>query len=114
MSCIFCNHKQLDIIAENQHCIAVRDKFPVTELHTLIISRRCVETPFELTRDEMFNMLELADQCRRDILKQDSSVAGFNFGANVGAVAGQKIMHVHFHLIPRRSGDIAPPPAREG
>ncbi|MEJ2118657.1 MAG: HIT family protein [Alphaproteobacteria bacterium] len=114
MSCIFCNHKQLDIIAENQHCIAVRDKFPVTKLHTLIISRRCVETPFELTRDEMFNMLELADQCRHDIMEQDSSVAGFNFGANVGAVAGQKIMHVHFHLIPRRSGDITPPPAREG
>jgi diadenosine tetraphosphate (Ap4A) HIT family hydrolase len=113
MSCLFCDHEKLEIITENQHCVAVRDKSPVTKLHTLIISRRCVETPFELTRDEMFDVLVLADRCRQDILQQDESVSGFNFGANVGATAGQKIMHVHFHLIPRRSGDMAPPPAQE-
>jgi len=37
--------------------------------------------------------------------------SGFNFGSNSGEVAGQKIGHVHFHLIPRREGDVEPPAA---
>ncbi|WP_366526011.1 HIT domain-containing protein [Ferrovum sp.] len=28
------------------------------------------------------------------------SVGGFNFGTNNGAIARQRIAHVHFHLIP--------------
>jgi diadenosine tetraphosphate (Ap4A) HIT family hydrolase len=111
--CIFCARAQLDVVAENERCFAVRDIHPVKPLHTLIVAKRCVATPFELRPDELADMLALADRCRRDIEALDPSVAGFNFGANVGAVAGQRIMHVHFHLIPRRPGDLPPPAARE-
>jgi ATP adenylyltransferase len=46
---------------------------------------------------------------RLDILAHDPAVAGFNIGVNVGAVAGQTILHCHVHLIPRRRGDVANP-----
>ena len=109
--CLFCDHKQFKLIGENDHSYAIRDKFPVTELHTLIISKKHYTTVFELPSFELASIFDLAKACLETILQQDPSVKGFNFGSNAGQVAGQKIHHVHFHLIPRREGDVAPPAA---
>ena len=54
-------------------------------------------------------MNELILKTKEKILKQDSSVKGFNIGTNVGKSAGQSIMHCHIHLIPRREGDVENP-----
>jgi diadenosine tetraphosphate (Ap4A) HIT family hydrolase len=81
---------------------AIRDKYPVTQLHTLIISKQHDKTVFNLPPVELDSIFELAKICRGDILKEDSSVKGFNFGSNAGSVAGQKM----------RPGDTNPPPAR--
>ena len=40
---------------------------------------------------------------------KDQSVKGFNLGTNIGKVSGQSILHCHFHLIPRREGDVENP-----
>lgn len=109
--CLFCAREIFDLVAENELSYAIRDKYPATELHTLIISKKHYATVFELPAHELVSIFELAKVCREQILKQDDSVKGFNFGANSGEVAGQKIKHVHFHLIPRRVGDVTPPPA---
>ena len=37
------------------------------------------------------------------------SISGFNIGVNIGEDAGQTVMHLHVHLIPRRHGDIQDP-----
>jgi len=107
--CLFCDTENLQIIGENDLSFAVRDKYPVTELHTLIISKKHYETVFDLPAEEMASILELAKTCRQAIADEDRSVEGFNFGSNTGEVAGQMISHVHFHLIPRRTGDLVPP-----
>lgn len=107
--CLFCGFEKFELIAQNALSYAIRDKYPVSKLHTLIISKAHYPTVFELPDEEILSLFALADICRRQILAQDSSVRGFNFGANVGAAAGQKILHVHFHLIPRRDGDAYPP-----
>lgn len=109
--CIFCNRQALELIDETELCYAIRDKFPVAPFHTLIIPKRCMSTPFELQVAEQQELFRLAHYCSIDIATSDDSVGGFNFGANIGKVAGQKIMHLHFHLIPRRSGDMSPPSA---
>lgn len=109
--CLFCAREIFALVAENEFSYAIRDKYPATPLHTLIISKQHYATVFELPDHELVSIFELAKVCREQILKQDDSVKGFNFGANSGEVAGQKIKHVHFHLIPRRVGDVAPPPA---
>ena len=110
-SCLFCNQVNLEIISDNELCFAVRDINPVTKLHTLIISKEHFPTVFEVPDEVLLSLLDLAKECRLDIEKIDPTVKGFNFGANCGSIAGQKIDHMHFHLIPRREGDVSPPPA---
>jgi ATP adenylyltransferase len=110
--CVFCDGLEQQIVAESALCIAIRDKFQVTTLHSLIIPKRHIEDYFNLTFEEVGAIHELARACQAEIQAADLSVKGFNFGVNIGRIAGQKIDHVHVHLIPRRAGDVAPPPAR--
>ena len=107
--CIFCEVPKSRIIAENELAFAIRDGFPVTELHTLIIPKRHCAAYFDLYRPELNAVNQLVHSLREAIMKQDAVVTGFNLGANAGADAGQTVMHCHLHLIPRRKGDVENP-----
>ena len=107
--CIFCNIRIEELQFENQLAYSSRDSYPVSELHSLIVPKRHVETYFELTNEEIQACNDLIVKTKEKILKQDSSVKGFNIGTNAGKVAGQSIMHCHIHLIPRRNGDVEDP-----
>jgi diadenosine tetraphosphate (Ap4A) HIT family hydrolase len=98
------------VILSNALAFAIRDAFPVTPLHSLVIPHRHVRDFFRLTPKEREACAELIHQLRGDILKEDTEVEGFNIGVNAGQVAGQTIFHSHIHLIPRRSGDVQNPP----
>ena len=52
--------------------------------------------------------MKLATQVKL-ILDGRFSPDGYNLGFNAGAAAGQTIDHLHIHLIPRRTGDVADP-----
>jgi diadenosine tetraphosphate (Ap4A) HIT family hydrolase len=108
-NCLFCHKENERIIAENDLAYAVRDGFPVTELHTLIIPKRHVEDYFSLTQEELLACDELMRLLKDEIMDADSSVDGFNIGMNSGESAGQTIFHCHIHLIPRRTGDVENP-----
>ncbi len=110
--CPFCNPSSLVFLAENELAFAIRDKFPIRPLHTLVIPKRHAADIFETTAEEREALHDLASKCRSAILREDCEVAGFNFGSNIGQAAGQKIFHAHLHLIPRRTGDTPPPAAR--
>ena len=60
---------------------------------------------FETNAEEREAIHTLAVLCRKNICDEDPEVDGFNFGSNVGIAAGQRILHAHVHLIPRRHGD---------
>lgn len=107
--CVFCTLEPSRIIAENDLAVAIRDIFPVTKDHTLIIPRRHVADYFDLTPGEHEAIRELLASQRESIQKADSTVTGFNVGVNCGADAGQTIFHVHVPLIPRRKGDMENP-----
>ena len=107
--CLFCHIEKSRIIMEEENFYIIRDGFPVTDLHTLIISKRHVKSFFELTDSEISSYTKLLNKCRNDLLDQDSSISGFNVGFNDGVDAGQTIMHCHVHIIPRRSGDVINP-----
>jgi len=107
--CLFCQLSADRIVAENELCIAIRDAFPVTPLHTLIIPKRHVSDYFELYQPEVNAVHSLLAEQRQIIQSVDPSVTGFNVGINAGQDAGQTIFHAHIHLIPRRKGDIDQP-----
>ena len=107
--CLFCSMGDHRIAAENDLAFAIRDDYPVTEFHTLIIPRRHVVDYFGLTEEELMSIHSLIHSQRQDLLSFDPSIDGFNIGNNNGKVAGQSIFHCHIHLIPRRHSDVETP-----
>lgn len=106
--CLFCSPSPGEIIAENPLAVAKRDVHPVSRGHTLIIPRRHVVTFFETTEEERLVMFRLIDEAKA-ILDQEHHPDGYNIGVNNGRAAGQTVMHLHMHLIPRYAGDKADP-----
>lgn len=108
MTCPFCHIDKDRIVAEGEYCVAVRDKYPVSEGHTLIVTRRHVGDYFELTDEEWRAMQAMLLRLKRE-LDAEYRPQGYNVGVNVGRAAGQTIDHVHLHLIPRYEGDLDDP-----
>lgn len=107
--CLFCNIPQERIVLENDLAYAVRDGFPVTEMHSIIIPKRHIKDYFDLNKDELLACDHLIRSLKQEISNLDNSVNGFNIGMNAGESAGQTIFHCHIHLIPRRTGDVDNP-----
>ena len=107
--CLFCNIPPVRIVLENELAYAVRDGYPVTEIHSLIIPKRHIQDYFDLTKEELIACDQLIRSLKDEISNSDNSVNGFNIGMNSGETAGQTIFHCHIHLIPRRTGDVDNP-----
>ena len=107
--CLFCEVSKQRIISENELCYVVRDLYPVTKDHTLVIPKRHVSDFFDLYQPERNAVHSLLDQQRILIQETDETVTAFNVGINSGEDAGQSIFHCHYHLIPRRKGDTENP-----
>ncbi len=105
-NCIFCNQEEL--ILENELAWARYDKYPVSPGHLLIITKRHVADFFDTTIEERRALNDLLEECKK-MLDREYSPDGYNIGVNCGTAAGQTIMHLHIHLIPRFRGDIDNP-----
>jgi ATP adenylyltransferase len=103
--CHFCNISEDRIIADGATCVVIRDLYPVTPLHTLIITKRHVGDYFDLNELERLEIHQHLEEQKKRIEQQDETITGFNIGINCGEDAGQTIMHCHVHLIPRCTGD---------
>ena len=107
--CIFCKTNQNELIFENDLAYASSDSYPVSQFHSLVVPKRCIENYFELNEKEILACNDLIKKLRKKIISEDKSVEGFNIGTNAGKVAGQSIFHCHIHVIPRRKGDVDNP-----
>ena len=107
--CLFCEIQKERILDQDDLFYVIRDGFPVTDLHTLVIPKRHVETYFDLYQPELNSCNRMIQKFKQQIEKEDESVKGFNIGINNGEVSGQTICHCHVHLIPRREGDVKNP-----
>jgi diadenosine tetraphosphate (Ap4A) HIT family hydrolase len=103
-SCPFCTLPVARIIGESQYGIVIRDGYPISPGHTLLISRRHVGSFFDLSIEERSDLLELLDVAKATI-DRELSPDGYNIGINDGRAAGQTVPHLHIHLIPRYKGD---------
>ena len=107
--CLFCNIEKSGCAYENELAYASYDSYPVTEHHCLIIPKRHIKNYFDLSNEELLACNDLVQIVKKEIIKKDPSVKGFNLGTNIGKVSGQSILHCHLHLIPRRKGDVDNP-----
>ena len=107
-NCPFCQLDAARIAFADDVTLVIRDAFPVSPGHTLIIPRRHVGSFFELTAPERASMFELLTQAKVE-LDETLQPDGFNIGINDGAAAGQTVPHLHLHLIPRYRGDTPDP-----
>ena len=106
--CQFCSPSPGEILLSNPLCYARYDSYPVSQGHLLIIPFRHVADFFELSEQERQAALGLVWKAQAKLVV-DLHPNGFNLGVNVGAAAGQTVMHVHIHLIPRYTGDMQRP-----
>jgi ATP adenylyltransferase len=108
-SCVFCNMNSNIYTSRNNLAFSIKDNYPVTNLHSLVIPKRHVDSFFELTQAELNSIFQLLEKLKNDLTKVDIAIQGFNIGINQGNAAGQTINHCHIHLIPRRDGDVKNP-----
>ncbi len=124
-TCPFCAKiARREIVAENELAIALRDSYPLTAGHTLVVSRRHIANYFSLSELEQAALWRLVASVRADIesavgaqvltdtdtgRRPRSSSDGYNLGVNVGEAAGQTVGHAHVHIVPRRIGDVPDP-----
>ena len=104
----FTSPTEQDQILKNDLCYARLDKYPVSKGHLLIIPFREFPSYFDATEAEKRALWALLDEART-WLDGRYHPAGYNIGINVGAAAGQTVIHMHIHVIPRYERDMADP-----
>ena len=108
MICPFCQIEKNRMVIENEHAFVIYDGYPISPGHSLIIPKRHIASFFEAKQEEQVSLLELLNQMQLNLI-EEFKPDGFNIGINVGEAAGQTVMHLHIHLIPRYVGDIPDP-----
>lgn len=107
--CFFCKCiNKMDFELENDLAIARFDDFPVNKGHLEIIPKRHVKDWWNTSLEERLAIFDLLDKAK-SMLDKKYNPDGYNIGMNLGEMAGQSVMHLHVHLIPRYSGDVPNP-----
>jgi diadenosine tetraphosphate (Ap4A) HIT family hydrolase len=99
------NHSKL---YTDEHFFIIKDKYPVSKGHLLIISNELREDFFSLTNEEKVQLSETIEVAKR-LIERENKPDGYNIGMNCGEPAGQTVFHFHCHLIPRYLGDMENP-----
>ena len=110
MDCIFCKIVNGEIksrlIMESKNSIAFLDAFPVTKGHTLVIPKTHYDKIQDMTQDDSADLFRVVYEV---VPKIDKITGSTLLAIHNGKESGQEIPHVHVHLIPRQSDDLAGP-----
>jgi histidine triad (HIT) family protein len=106
--CIFCRIASGQIpavkIFEDEVVVAFLDIGPVSDGHTLVMPRKHVEQvhscPPELLGEIWTRLSKIAGA-----IVSATGADGYNVLCNNGRAAGQIVDHLHFHIVPRKTGD---------
>lgn len=111
-NCIFCENKGINlldhVIPNLKNWYLKWDEYPVNPGHILIIPKRHFQSIFEINLIEFMELWKALYYAKR-MIEKDYKPDGYNVGINDGEAAGQSIMHLHIHLIPRYKGDVENP-----
>jgi len=109
--CILCavvqeqNDDEHLIVTRGTHCYVIMNLFPYNSGHLLVVPYRHTASLADLTDEESREVMSLLKRMTV-ALGSVSGPDGFNIGSNIGRAAGAGIdQHIHFHIVPRWSGD---------
>ena len=104
-SCVFCAifNKEIParIIAENENALALLDVNPIADGHTIIISKNHYKYLSETPTEVLSDMIKLCHEVANKIANSSLKPWAFNYFPNEGKLAGQEVMHIHSHVIPK-------------
>lgn len=111
-SCVFCNAENADInsddnliVRKSELTFTMLNLYPYNSGHLMVIPYRHISDILQITPEENFEILNEI-QFAVKALTLVSKPHGFNIGANIGKAAGAGIdQHIHFHVLPRWTGD---------
>ncbi len=86
-----------DFLYEDELCIAIKDKFPKSPIHLLIIPKKPIPTMMDIEQEDQALIGHLFLVAKK--LAAEMSLTGYKLIFNVGKSGGQEIMHVHLHLL---------------
>lgn len=93
------------ILYRGEHAFVMLNAFPYTNGHAMVAPYRHTSSIADLTDPELLEIHQLIVKCVSWITSAYAP-DGFNVGANLGSAAGAGIpTHVHWHVVPRWSGD---------
>ena len=107
-NCIFCKivKKEIpsEIIFESENFIVIKDIHPISQGHSLIISKNHYENILDFPNILGSELVSVIKEVFF-ILQKETNCEGFNVVQNNFSAAGQIINHLHFHIIPRKKND---------
>jgi histidine triad (HIT) family protein len=106
--CLFCKiiKKEIpaNIVYEDKNVIAFLDLFPIHPGHTLVLPKKHYLNIFDAPSAELEKCMKVIKKLSLPVAKA-TGAHGINIGQNNEKAAGQAIMHLHFHIIPRYNND---------
>jgi ATP adenylyltransferase len=110
-SCLFCDvagaRKDKDnlVLYRGSTSFVIINLYPYSTGHLMVVPNRHLGRLTAATAAERGELMDTLALCER-ILMESYSPDGMNMGLNLGRAAGAGILgHLHFHLVPRWSGD---------
>ena len=105
---VFTEIAESRILYRGANFFIVKDIYPVSDGHMLIISNREVQDYFALSESERSELDDMILEAKK-LIESEYDPDGYNIGMNCGEIAGQTVMHFHCHVIPRYRGDMQDP-----
>lgn len=109
--CVLClgapdQDEKRKVLMRGKHCYAIMNIYPYNNGHIMIAPYRHTSDFSSMSDDELLEIMKML-ALWKDVLQKAMKCHGFNIGLNLGRAAGAGIdEHLHFHIVPRWSGDV--------
>ena len=107
-NCIFCKIIRGEAkswkVYEDEYTYAFLDINPVNLYHTLVIPKKHIENIFDASTDDLVHVMETIKRIT-DIYRDRFGIENVQIINSSGEQAQQDVFHLHFHIVPRHTGD---------
>lgn len=107
-NCIFCKVVRGEAkswkVYEDEYTYAFLDINPVNEYHTLVVPKNHVENIFDASADDLKHIMKTIKRIV-DFYHEKLGIENVQIINSSGAEAQQDVFHLHFHIVPRQTGD---------